>query len=67
MKKIITWMQGLERTEVTYWIGLVMLFAGLCLLYSAPMALLTTGTAMATESVVTSYLASWMAFNSRKK
>jgi hypothetical protein len=64
MKKFF---EGIDRTEVTYFAGLGMVFIGILFLYSAPMALLVTGAVMAIESVVTSYLASWIASIPRKK
>ncbi len=62
-----TWMASLDRNEITYWLGLLMLFAGLAIRVSAATALVIVGAAMAAESVITSYLASWIASSTRKK
>lgn len=62
-----TWLKSLERNEVTYWIGLFLLFLGLAILVSVAMALVVVGGAIAAESVITSYLAMWMASLARKK
>ena len=63
----MTVLKSLDRNEVVYWIGLAMLFAGLALNVSVATALVITGGAMAAESVITSYLATWMGSLSRKK
>jgi hypothetical protein len=54
------WLQSLDRNEVTYWLGLLMLFVGLTVRVSVATALIVVGAAVAAESVVTSYLATWM-------
>ncbi len=67
MKK---WLESLDQNEITYWAGLMMLFVGLTLRVSVETALVIVGTAMAAESVITSYLASWIAsanIGTRKK
>lgn len=64
MKK---WMYSLDRNEVTYWLGLAMLFSGLSLGVSVATALIVIGAIVAAESVITSYLATWMASSARKK
>ncbi len=64
------WLASLDRNEITYWLGLLMLFAGLTLRVSVETALVIVGAAMAAESVITSYLASWIAsanIGTRKK
>jgi hypothetical protein len=63
----MSYLKSLDRNEVVYWVGLVMLFAGLALNVSVATALVITGGAMAAESVITSYLATWMGSLSRKK
>lgn len=63
----MTVLKSLDRNEVVYWVGLVMLFAGLALNVSVATALVITGGAMAAESVITSYLATWMGSLPRKK
>ena len=60
MKKLFLYLRQQDRNELTYWVGLLMLFAGMWLMYSAGTALLTTGAAMAAESVLTSYMAAWL-------
>ncbi len=56
----MNFLKSLDRNEKTYWVGLVMLFIGLTLSVSIATALIVTGAAMALESVVTSYLATWL-------
>ncbi len=63
----MTWLKSLEREEVTYWVGLALLFTGLTIRVSVATALIVTGAAMALESVVTSYLATWMSWTSTRK
>lgn len=53
--------QSLDRNEVAYWLGLLMLFAGLALSVSVATALMICGGVMVAESVLTSYLSSWLA------
>ncbi len=68
MKKLsalITWLQSLERSEQTYWLGMIMLFVGLTWSVSVFVALIIVGAGIAVESVITSYLALW--FGSRIK
>lgn len=55
-----TWLKSLDRIELTYWLGLVMLFIGLSLSVSMATALTVVGAAMAAESVLTSYVATWI-------
>jgi hypothetical protein len=62
-----TWFKSLDRNELTYWLGLLMLFAGLSLSVSVATALTVTGAVMAAESVLTSYLATWFTSTPRKK
>lgn len=63
----MTWLKSLEREEVTYWVGLALLFTGLTIRVSVATALIVTGAVMALESVVTSYLATWMSWTSTRK
>lgn len=58
------WLKSLDRNEVTYWLGLLLLFAGLAVRVSVETALIVVGAALAVESVMTSYLATW--FNKDK-
>ncbi len=60
MKRLVEWLHSVDRNELTYWLGLVMLFAGLVAGVSAATALIVVGAAMAGESVITSYLAAWI-------
>lgn len=55
------WLQSLNRNEVAYWLGLLMVFAGLAVRVSAETALVVVGAVVVAESVITSYLATWMA------
>lgn len=58
---------SLDRNERVYWVGLGMLFLGLTINVSVATALVVTGSAMALESVVTSYLATWLSWKSTRK
>ena len=60
-------LKSLEREEVTYWVGLALLFVGLTIRVSVATALIVTGAVIALESVVTSYLATWLAFKNEAK
>lgn len=57
------WIKSLDRNEVTYWVGLVMLFLGLTLSVSAATALIVTGALIALESMVTSFFETWLIVN----
>lgn len=50
-------LQGIDKMQRTYCLGLVMLFVGLTGLVSVFMALTVTGAAVVVESTITSYLA----------
>jgi hypothetical protein len=69
MKNLImairVWLRFEDRNEKTYWIGLLMLFAGLTFSYSLFTALTVVGAGLAIESVITSYLAGLL--NSKAK
>jgi len=58
---MMTWLRSLDRNEITYWLGLALLFAGLSLRVSVATGLLVVGSVITAESVITSYLATWMA------
>lgn len=55
------WLRSLDSNELKYWLGLLLLFVGLSLGVSIATALIVMGAVIALESVVTSYLAMWMA------
>ena len=59
------WLRKQDRNELTYWVGLAMLFIGLCFSVSVATALAVAGGAMALESVLTSYIATWMSEKTR--
>lgn len=63
MKRLVAWIQTLDRNEIAYWVGLIMLFVGLTLRVSIATALIVTGAVIALESVVTSYLSTWLMVN----
>lgn len=63
----MNWLKSLDGNVVTYWLGLLMLFAGLVVGVSTATALIVVGAAMAAESVITSYYATWIAATPRKK
>lgn len=60
MKTFLAWLHSQDRNDLTYWLGLLMLFAGISLTVSAATALTVVGAAIAGESVITSYLATWI-------
>ena len=61
------WLKSLNRNEVTYWVGLAMLFVGLTLSVSVATALVVIGAIVAAESVITSYLATWLSWKGARK
>ena len=61
------YLSGMDRNELTYWIGLVLSFAGLCVVCSFGVALCAVGGVMAFESVVTSYYATWFASKTEQR
>lgn len=65
--KFMAWLKNIDRYEVTYWIGLVMLFVGLSLRVSVATALIVVGGVMALESVITSYMNAWIGIQGSKK
>ena len=56
---MIVWLRKQDRNDITYWLGLLLLFAGLAWGVSAATALTVVGALMAGASVLTSYLAPW--------
>lgn len=57
----MNWLKSLDRNECAYWLGLLMLFAGITVSVSMATALMICGGVMVAESVLTSYLSSWLA------
>lgn len=57
---MIEWVRSLDRNEVTYWSGLLLLFVGVGLSVSVATALMVVGGVLTVESVITSYLATWI-------
>lgn len=60
MKRLVEWLHSVDRNELTYWLGLLMLFVGLAVGVSTATALIVVGAVVTGESVVTSYLAAWI-------
>ena len=60
MGRWFAWLRSLDRNELTYWVGLLMLFVGLAWGVSVATAFTVVGAVVAGESVVTSYLAQWI-------
>ena len=58
--RFVAWLRGMDRNDLTYWLGLLMLFIGLTWFASMAIALSVVGAGMALESVITSYLAQWI-------
>ena len=57
---MMSWLRRQDRNELSYWMGLLMLFVGLSLGVSIATALWIVGAVMVVESVTTSYIASWI-------
>ncbi len=57
---LITWLHSVDRNELTYWLGLLLLFIGLAAGVSTATALIVVGAVVTGESIVTSYLAAWI-------
>jgi hypothetical protein len=60
MRRFLDWLRTQDRFDKTYWVGLLMLFAGLTWGVSTATALIVVGAVVAGESVLTSYLAQWI-------
>ena len=61
----MNYLKSLDPNQLTYWLGMVMLFVGLSLSVSVATALIVSGGAIAAEAVITSYLAMWLARKSK--
>lgn len=59
--KFLSKFPSIDRNELTYWLGLGLLFIGLTLGVSVATACCVAGSLIILESVTTSYLATWMA------
>lgn len=57
---MVAWIKSLGQNDVTYVAGLICLFAGLTIYFSIATALIVVGAVMTAESVITSYLATWL-------
>jgi len=64
--RFTNWCRAQDRTEVTYWMGLLLLGLGLSLSVSIATALIVVGTVMVAESIITSYLEAWLVSRSSK-
>ena len=58
---------SVDRNELTYWLGLVLLFIGLSLGVSVATAFCVAGGLIVLESLITSYLATWMGVRMAQK
>lgn len=58
--KAMSWVKSIGRNEVTFWLGLAGVFAGLARSVSVETALLVVGSVLVLESMVTSYLVTWI-------
>ena len=56
----MNWINTLDRGEIAYYIGLLMLFIGISFSVSVASAFVVVGTVIVAESVITSYLAAWI-------
>lgn len=56
----LNWLRTTDRNELTFWLGLLLLFIGLSGSVSVFAALTVVGVLMAGESVITSYIAQWI-------
>ena len=59
------WLQSLDRNEVAYWLGLLMLFVGLAIRVSTATALIVAGGVVVGTSVASSFFTTWLSV--RKK
>lgn len=62
-----TWLDSLDKNELRYWMGLIFVFIGLSLRVSVATALTVVGIVIAVESVITSYLATWLSWKGMRK
>lgn len=58
--QLLSFLQSPERNELAYWLGLLLLFLGLSVGVSVATAFIVTGAIITGESVLTSYVASWL-------
>ena len=58
--KLWLYLKSLDTHQKTYWLGLLMLFAGWSFVCSVAVALVVVGGLIALESVLTSYLVAWI-------
>jgi len=54
------WILHLDANQRNYWLGLLLLLAGLSWGVSVATALTVVGAVLAGESVITSYMAQWI-------
>jgi len=57
----MSWLKSLDRNEMTYWVGLMMLFVGLTLSVSVATALIVTGAVLVAVTIVNSLVMVWIA------
>lgn len=65
INRIVETLRAMDPNQRNYWLGLLLLFAGLTGLISMFMALMVTGAVMIVESTITSYMAALI--NARKQ
>lgn len=59
-------LQSLDRNEVTYWFGLLLLFVGLAIRVSVATALIVSGAIVLTTSVASSFFVTWLSTTEKK-
>lgn len=64
--KFINWLKAQDRAEITYWLGLLMLFAGLSLSVSVATALIVIGALVVLTSTASSFFITWLSAVEKK-
>ena len=66
IKAMIASIRSADRTEITYWLGLLMLFAGLSLAVSVATALIVIGALVVLTSTASSFFITWLSAVEKK-
>lgn len=66
MKSFFEFSRALDRNELTYWLGLGLLFAGLALGVSAATALSVCGAVIVLTSAASSFFMTWLSAREAK-
>lgn len=60
------WLKSIDRNEITYWLGLLMLFTGLAIRVSVATALIVAGATVLATSVASSFFVTWLSTTEKK-